>query len=306
MDKAITQREAKVMIRDYLTATGRKGVTSLMRDIQTLIKREFFSKRTLELWLENQKRTLDDDNWEVVLAFLDSDKFKRYVPYANEGPAAKRLKQVAEGFVALYGETKHPNGIHILPSAIKNTGRQAVIELSGNWENVPNQQDSDVPRTICKIEPVEGERYAKFAYIALFRSKQISATGIAIYLNSQEAEGCDYIYSFVLQLWRRRDPESGSAMPGELVWLTDTRNQPEFSISGYLNEYFYKNTGPGAPSDQENVTRIMDASEAIGDKFRSKFSQAVVLKKNRHPIPEEIQIIDQLLEDVLPHGYAEA
>lgn len=319
MSKAITQTKAKVLIRDYLRETGRKGVTSLMRDINRHARTEAFAQRTLEKWLTEPDRMLQDDNWERVLSFVCSERFRGFVPYANEGPAERRLKKVAEGFIALYATAEHPIGIHILPSVIKERGRQAAQMLEGNWENVPNQAEGDVPRTICKMTPVLGERYARFAYIALFRSKQISATGLVIYLNSEELPDYDYCHTFVLQLWRRRDPESGSTMPGELTYLKLAKNQPEFSISTTLNRYFYKESDPIASRGgvRYDIERNPETGETrltsqlpIEKKFKLAFNAAagaeIVLKKVKNPIPEEDEIIDQLLEDVLPHGYAEA
>ncbi|MES9972516.1 MAG: hypothetical protein ABW092_20975 [Candidatus Thiodiazotropha sp.] len=317
MKSAITQRQAKVLIRDYLRETGRKGVTSLMRDLHRHAKQPVFAQRTFEKWLEVQDRQLQDKNWELVLDFICSEQFRRVMPYANEGPAEDRLRNVAEGFVALYGKTEHPKGIYILPSKIDEIGREAVDELDGHWENDPNQPEQDVPRTICKIEPVPGTRYAKFAYIALFRSRQISATGLVIYLNSEDIPDHDYCHTFVLQLWRRRDPESGSAMPGELSYLTLGKNQPEFSISSVLNRYFYKETDPIV--SRGGVVYDVSQNEETGDNeitgkiptrnlfkwaFNSTAGNAIVLRRQHDPIAEENEIIDQLLADVLPHGYS--
>lgn len=186
MERAITQRQAKVLIRDYLRETGRKGVTSFVRDLHRYTKTPIFTQRTLEKWLAEQDRNLQDDNWEIVLDFIQSKNFRQYVPYANEGHAFKRLVQVGDGLVALYGETKHPGGVFLLPSQIEAQGKEAIKLLRGSWENVPNLEDRDIPRTICTIEPIPNKRYAKFAYIALFRSKQISTTGLVIYLNSED------------------------------------------------------------------------------------------------------------------------
>jgi hypothetical protein len=313
----ITQAKAKVLIRDYLRETGRKGVTSLMRDINRHARTEVFAQRTLEKWLTDEDRMLQDENWALVLNFVGSEPFRRLVPYANEGAAERRLQIVAQGFIALY--TKPTNaGVYILPSVLSEQGRQAARLLQGHWENVPNQKDRDVPRTICKMVPVEGERYARFAYIALFRSMQISATGLAIYLNSDEHPDCDYCHTFVLQLWRRRDPETASNMPGELIYLKLEKNQPEFSISEVINSYFYKREGQSTARD--DILQAIDGTqelppnaegEALSRALRRRSaveeapSNAVILRKQPRPIPEEEQVIDQLLEDVLPHGYRE-
>lgn len=318
METGITQRRAKVLVRDYLRQTGRKGVTAFMKDLRRHLGHAIFAQRTLEKWLKEQNRMLDEDNWQIVLSFIQSNAFRKFVPYANEGPAEKRLKAVAQGYIALYATAQHPIGIHILPTVIHEQGRLAAQILAGNWENVPNQADGDVPRTICKIEPVAGERYARFAYIALFRSRQISATGIVIYLNSDDLEDHDYYHTFVLQLRRRQDPESGSTMPGELAYIKLARNQPTFSISNALNRYFYKESDPIASrggvvydieTDEEGKQTIR-SKLPLERKFKSAFNASagakIVLKKVNNPIPEENEIIDQLLEDVLPHGYAEA
>jgi len=319
MGTAITQRHAKVLLRDYLRETGRKGVTSLIRDIRNLIGHEIFVQRTLEKWLKEQSRMLDEENWQIVLRFLRSEQFKSHVPYANEGAANKRLRAVASGFIALYEVTRSPQGHYILPSTIQEEGSRAVRLLDGHWENMPYTTHSDIPRTICKIAPIEGERYAKFAYIALLRSKQISATGLVIYLNKDEREDADYCHNFVLQLWRRRDPESDSKMPGALIHLKMEKNQPEFAISKVINSYFYSEPDPvGARGDVlyalepdlEMARYKKTGSYAEVTKFRWATSitenNAVILRKSPHSIPEEIEIIDQLLEDVLPHGYSEA
>jgi hypothetical protein len=48
----------------------------------------------------------------------------------------------------------------------------------------------------------------------------------------------------------------------------------------------------------------------IERKFKLAFNAAtgaeIVLKKTKNPIPEENEVIDQLLEDVLPHDHTEA
>lgn len=319
MERAINQKKAKVLVRDYLRETGRKGVTSLVRDIRKFTGHAVFTQRTFEKWLAERERQLNDHNWAILLSFIQSDQFKSHVPYINEGSAEARLKQVAAGFIALYGAAKHPEGMHILPSDIHEQGKEAVQLLLGNWENAPNQGEHDVPRTICKMEPIAGERYAKFAYIALFRSKQISATGLVIYLNSDEREDAKYCHNFVLQLWRRRDPESDSKMPGALIYLKMAKNQPEFAISKLINSYFYKQPDPvGARGDLlyalepgiETARLKKTGSYAELTKFKWAMditeNNAVILKKVKVPLPEENEIIDHLLEDVLPHGYAEA
>ncbi len=277
MKKAITQQRAKVLIRDYLRETGRKGVTNLMRDIRRHTKTEIFEQRTFEKWLQVQERALQDRNWLLLLSFIESDEFKRFVPYANEGIKEKRLIEVADGLCALYSQKKRPDGVFLLPSQIEKQGAEAVQLLSGSWENIPNQRDKDIPRTICKIEAVPGKRYAKFAYIALFRSKQISTTGVVIYLYSKERAEHDYYHHFALQLWRRKDPLTGSVMPGDLSYLTLSKHQPEFLISNVVNQYFYR-------SEEE------EAKDTIS------------LRISRDIIPEENEIIDSLLTDVLPHG----
>jgi|GEM_PF-1278963 len=313
----MNQKKAKVLIKDYLRESGRRGVTSLMRDIAKFNGGQIFSKRSLEKWLKEQDRQLNDHNWEPVRNFIDSDQFRSYVDYANEGSAEDRLKQVADGFVALYGKIEHPDGIYILPSRIQEQGMIAVRELAGNWENIPNQSDQDIPRTICKMESVPGTRYAKFAYLALFRSRQISATGLVIYLNSDELAEFDYCHMFVLQLWRRRDAQTGSNMPGELTFLIEGKDQPEFSISSVLNQYFYKSTDPivtrggvkyesvtNLETEQTELRGKLSAKQTFKFAFNSMAGSTVLLKKSKNPIAEEEQIIDQLLEDVLPHGYA--
>ena len=86
-----------------------------------------------------------------------------------------------------------------------------------------------------------------------------------------------------------------------------------------INSYFYKEPDPvGARGDilyalepgLETARYRKTGSYSEATKFRWALSvsenNAEVLRKAKHPIPEESEIIDQLLEDVLPHGYAEA
>lgn len=275
LKRDISQRKAKVLIRDYLRETGKKGVTSLMRDIHRQAKKAVFAQRTLEKWLREQDRMMNDETWEVVLGFVESDAFKRKVPYANEGPAEKRLKKVADGFVALYGARKNIDGVIPLPAQIKQQGQEAVQLLEGYWEDSNN-----VSRTVCRIEPVPGERYAKFAYFSMFRSNQKSTTGIVIYMDSTEKNGCDYCHTFILQLWRRRDPETGTQMSGQLVYLTAKKHQPEFLITAAFGESFF------------HAHQVTEGS--------------LILRTKNNPNTDETVVFDTLLEDVLPHGYAEA
>lgn len=316
-NRPLTQQKAKVMIRDYLRATGRKGVSSLIHDISRHTKTVIFSQRTLEKWLQEQDRMMQGQNWNIVEEFIHSDVFKKILPYASESPSEKRLKEVAKGFIALYGNTPHPTGLHVMPATIEETGIQATTFLDGNWESHPNQLAGDAPRVICKIEPIDDERCAKFAYLALFRSRQISATGLVIYLNSVEKEDCEYCHNFLLQLWRRRDPESDSKLPSCLYHLSSQKRQPEFAISQVINSYFYKEDIPlGASNeflhaiDSDVFTaraKRMDINPAI---LKFNWAENVSNKTSvflTHPdevFPEEMEIIDQLLEDVLPHGIA--
>jgi hypothetical protein len=122
---------------------------------------------------------------------------------------------------------------------------------------------------------------------------------------------------FVLQLWRRRDPQTGSNMPGELTFLIDGKDQPEFSISSVLNQYFYKSDDPivtrggvkyeattNPETDEMELRGKLTAKQTFKFGFNEAAGSTVLLKKNKSPFPEEDKIIDQLLEDVLPHGYA--
>lgn len=316
--RPLTQRKAKVLIRDYLRETGRKGVSNLIQDISRHAKAAIFSQRALEIWLKEQDRVLQEHNWLILKAFIQSDVFKKTVPYAFESPSEQRLKEVAKGFIALYGTVPHPEaGLHVLPSTIEKTGLKATQILDGSWENSPNQTIGDTPRVICKIEPIDGERCAKFAYIAMFRSKQISATGLVIYLNSVEKDNCDYCHNFILHLWRRRDPESDSKLPSCLYHVTSQKRQPEFAISSVINSYFYKEALPlGASNDvlhaiEPDITTAR-AKRTHANPAISQFNWAenvsdktsILLTHPDETFPEEIEIIDQLLEDVLPHGIA--
>lgn len=315
MAKPLSQAKAKLMVKDYLRETGRKGVTNLMQDMRRIVGHEIFGQRTFEYWLKERKRMLEEPNWVILQKFLESEKFKSYVPYANEGAADKRLKQVAAGYLALYTAT-NTQGIAVMPALLEKQCEQAMPFLDSNWENNPNPNEQDIPRVICKIEPIIGERYAKFAYMALFRSKQISATGIVIYLGQDEREDADYCHNFILQLWRRRDPESDSKLPSGLIHFTAGRNQPEFAISNIINQYFYKEQAPlGADGDflfalepdMESARYKKSGSQAKVNRFNwaaeAGHSNSVMLKRVKYPIPEEEEIVDQLLEDVLPHGF---
>lgn len=289
MEQEITQRKAKVLIRDYLRETGRKGVTSLVRDIHRYTKKPIFTQRTLEKWLLLQDRNLQDDNWEIVLEFIKSKQFRQYVPYASENRADKRLIEVGDGLVALYTERrerKFLSDVLLHPSQLDAQGKEAIKLLSGSWENIIDLKETDAPRMICMIEPVPEKRYAKFAYLSFFGSKQISTTGLVIYINSQMRMGCEYSHLFLLQLWRRKDPNSGITIPSEMYYYTfyfgHKNHQPEFSISKVINQYNYK------LSD----STMMD--------------QQIILRISQDRIPEETEIMALLLEDVLPHGYAES
>lgn len=280
MGSGLNQRKAKVMIRDYLRETGRKGVTSLMKDIGRHTRTVIFTQRTLEKWLAEQSRQLNDDNWQVLLSFLQSDQFKSQVPYENEGAPSQRLISVGDGLTALYGAQKRMDGVVMVSSSRPLDAIEATQLLTGEWEGVTAHGDeSSMLRSLCKIEPVDGKRYAKFAYMGMFRMRQLTTTGLIIYLNTEQRDRYDYCHLFYLQLWRRRDPETASTMPAELTFLTEGKKQPELKTSNVINQYFYK------------------AEETHLD-------QALIMRRQGDIFPEEAAIMDLLLEDVLPHGYA--
>ncbi|GJM04770.1 MAG: hypothetical protein DHS20C09_07610 [marine bacterium B5-7] len=279
MKKAITQRKAKGLVRDYLRETGRKGVSSLMKDIRKFTGTAVFSQRTFEKWLTIQARTLNAENWEILIGFIESEKFRSYVPYANEGAAEIRLQQVGDGFAALYANTKSPKKIHMLPSNINARGIDAVQLLSGAWRHPEDLVPG--PQAQCKVEPVPDKGYAKFAYISLNGTKYLSLTGLAIYIQSSEHDDLDYCHDFILQLWGRRDRNSGMPLTAQLTFLKQTQNQPEFGVSTQVEEYLQEN------EKLSSTNRFMTLIRAVAG-----------------PESEEGLIFDQLLEDVLPHGYS--
>lgn len=313
----MNQKKAKVLIKDYLRESGRKGVTSLMRDLSKSNGGKIFSKRNMELWLKEQDRQLNDHNWEPVKNFIESDKFKGLVNYANVGRADERLKQVAEGFMALYGTIKHPDGLYVFPSEIQEKGMAMARELHGPWKKIPNGFYGEEPHCICKMEHIPGTRYAKFAYIALYKSRKISVTGLSIYLGSFDSLGFDSCHMFVLQLWRRRDPQSSSNMPAELSFMTEKVHQPNFLIPEKIDHYLYKQIDYTLSKNDEIVDRSRTIDESVNIKnvysrwvhhyeyeFQDMRAAAILLAKGNIPSVQEEKIIDQLLEDVLPHGYA--
>lgn len=75
----VNQRDAKKLFELYLNRTDRKGVTALMRDMRRVVGHEIFVQRTLEKWLADDNRMLDDVNWGIVQTFISSDKFQAIV-----------------------------------------------------------------------------------------------------------------------------------------------------------------------------------------------------------------------------------
>jgi hypothetical protein len=105
-------------------------------------------------------------------------------------------------------------------------------------------------------------------------------------------------------------------MPGELSYLTCGKNQPQLTISNVLNQYFYKDNDPVASKDRmirevkinHETGEAELAQELPVDKQLTWPSGAsarynIELKKSAS-FEQEQEIIDQLIEDVLPHGYA--
>ncbi len=282
MTATITQGKAKLLICDYLRETGRKGVSSLMRDINRHARTKIFAQRTLEKWLIEKDRMLQDENWLIVLGFIESEAFKRLVPYVNEGSAERRLVQVADGLLALYSHQKQPSGVFVLPSKIRMDGQQAMQHLSGMWESAAENDGVDASvKTYCNVAPVTGKPYGKLAYFAYLNWKRASVTGLVIYLNTIEQSAYEYLHRFVVHAWRRKDPETASTMPGELGHLKDAEFQPQFAVSDEINRHFYKSAGEEA-------------------------DQRVALRRASEVDPSAAMFIDILMEDVLPHGYREA
>jgi len=66
----------------------------------------------------------------------------------------------------------------------------------------------------------------------------------------------------------------------------------------------------GIKDDPDTGKNEIASELSLKKKFRWAFNSTagnkVVLKKTHNAIPEEIEVIEQLLEDVLPHGYTEA
>ncbi|MEW8350851.1 MAG: hypothetical protein AB2687_21300, partial [Candidatus Thiodiazotropha taylori] len=131
------------------------------------------------------------------------------------------------------------------------------------------------------------------------------------YLYSEEVKEFDFYHTFLLQLWRRRDVNTGSTVPGELTYFTLGKDQPLFSISNLIHQYFYESSDlefvsrKSVPADtlEAGTERTLEIVGRLAGNAAN--SNKIVHKKKHEPLPEEEAIIDQLLEDVLPHGYTE-
>lgn len=280
MERAIKQSQAKVMIRDYLRETGRKGVTSLIREINKQAKQQIFEQRTLEKWLIDENRHLQDRNWEIVLNFIQSPIFKQFVLYANEEHPESRLIRVGDGLTALYTDQNTQKIGGLSTEQYEQAGQEAIKLLEGFWryywpEKKPFYKRPALDSASCTIIPVPEKRYAKFFFVATLSFHKFTASGLAIYINSELDEIYDYYHNFILHLWFRKDPNTGFTVPARLTYLKETEDQPEFSMPKIGNAVY--------------GTR----DEGLAFQLNGKLN---------HPSPGESDLIDLMLEDCLPHG----
>jgi hypothetical protein len=95
----ISQQKAKMLVRDYITATGGGGVTEFMKRLTEFHSFQPFDERTLRNWLKGQTQNLNSGNWKIVSDFLHTEVFERVVPWGKATDNKNSLRDSVSDFV---------------------------------------------------------------------------------------------------------------------------------------------------------------------------------------------------------------
>lgn len=288
----LTQEKAKQLIHDYLDNTGQAGVTSLMRELRMFHAENQIRSPTGEhitsvpgdrgmaKWICGETRELRHSNWLAVQTFIQSPRFRAVVPLIPASTGGAELIDTANSFLNLYGKpATSKRRAEASPEYFEQEER-ALRGLLGSWfKATPGGGEITLA---LKAERVGNLPCAKIAYVCHSTNRKVSATGFAIYCGSEFHD--DEINRFLLPVWRRKDPKTGSTLESSLICCRISKDCHSLSVSHNTRHYFY---GFDEPSEPRGPAVFVGLTRIPHDKLEGR---------NR--------ILDMLLENVLPHGAA--
>lgn len=206
MTARISQKKAKLLVRDYINSTGSGGVSEIMSRLSDFHGYQPFNPRTMSNWLSDKTENLNSGNWPILLDFIQTDTFQKVVPWAtppNEeviypsdvqesGSEKRRLRKR----FAKQGNA-NPESVRLIPPRSANT---PSTDINGYWsgENLLDQAKI----YILVSAQTTGGGLGKFALVSIGQKLMEVHTGVF--------EDCfeifDKLYSYPGVSWLRADP----------------------------------------------------------------------------------------------------
>ncbi len=180
MHPAIKQPHAKLLIKRYLHETGRKGVSSLMNDIRRYSgwKGEVFDQRTLEKWLHNPDRYMQDYNWKIILSFINSEQFEKNVPFEAIESTNSDIHLIRKTRSDMLSDIPFSEGLHQSLLSFNAELRYLTVEQVKALECALHHQhlwisgNAGTGKTIFAVEASYRALRAGLSVLIVFRTKQ--------------------------------------------------------------------------------------------------------------------------------------
>ncbi len=290
MGKIINQRQAKAQIKDYLSVTGRKGVTAFVSELEMFSQVDYLiSIRGFEKWLANPQANLQQRNWQVLQTFLESKQFQSVLPYSQDNQA--REETVAEGLLSLYGGVN----LSCYVSPVRDSSAKQTLTAfarfaacSGSWYSFKESCTDTRPEQYMKIVPASSKSYAKFARLVIkdpVVGPNVFSTGFVFYVSSGISSNGSKAHAYILHSWHKRCVLHSDVLPCKA-------NQSNFKDTENGDIVVYENQGDGL--------RIqIDGMLTFNSNRNSKSDARPVSFMNKQQ--EYEKNLDLLIEEVLPH-----
>lgn len=204
MTARISQKKAKLLVRDYINSTGAGGVSEIMKRLTDFHGYLPFSHRTMRNWLSDKTENLNSGNWPILLGFIQTDTFQKIVPWATPSneqvispsdvqDASSEKRRLRRSF-AKQGNA-NSKSIRLIPPRAANT---PITDINGYWCS----EDSDQAKTYILVSAQSTGGLGKLALVSIGHRLMEVHTGVF--------EDCfeiyEKLYSYPGVSWSRADP----------------------------------------------------------------------------------------------------